>query len=87
MRSEEEVRRLRDELLQLTGYVSDYGTRESHIAESMVFSNDATDVLTWVLEEVSTERFQSDAYLNLPQMRRFAAEIKARTGKRLEDYE
>ena len=87
MRAEEEVRGLRDELLRFTGYISDYGTREDHVTESLVFSNDACDVLTWVLEEISTERFQSDAYLNLPQLRRFAEKIRASTGKRLEDYE
>jgi len=74
MRSEEEVRGLRDELLKLTGYISDYGKRENRAAESMVFANDACDVLTWVLEEESTERFRSDAYLDLPQLRRLATE-------------
>ena len=87
MRTREEVRGLRDELLQLTGYISDYGAREDRVTESLVFSNDTCDVLTWVLEEISTERFQSDAYLNLPELRRFAEEIQASTGKRLEDYE
>jgi len=87
MRDEEEVRRLRDDLLQLTGYISEYGTRENHAKESLVFSNDACDVLTWILEEIPTEGFESDGYLNLPELRRLAERIEASTGKRLEDYE
>lgn len=87
MRSEQEIKELVEELSRLTGFIGEFGTEEELQSSDFRFSCNVSDALFWVLGEISTEGFRSDAYLNLADLKRVARGIEARTGKRLEEYE
>ena len=84
MRSEEEVRKLKEELEKITGFISEFGTDEE--LENIVFACDVVDALSWVLGEITTEQFLSDSYLNMEKLKRITREIEKRTGKKFEEW-
>ncbi len=51
---------------------------------ALVDVGDIIDTLMWVLEEITTEHFESDAYLDLFKFRAIAENIEHRTGKKPE---
>ncbi len=87
MRSEQEIKKLVEELSRLTGFIGEFGTEEESQGDDVKFCCNVSDALYWVSGEISTERFRSDAYLNLVELRKVAREVEARTGKKLEEYE
>jgi hypothetical protein len=87
MRSEQEIKELVKELSRLTGFIGEFGTEEEFQSDDLKFCNNAFDTLYWILGEISTERFRSDAYLNLAELKEVAREIETRTGRKLEEYE
>ena len=84
MRSEEEVRKLKEELERITSFISEFGTDEEF--EGIEFACDVIDALSWVLGEITTEQFLSDSYLNMEKLKRIIREIEKRTGKKLEEW-
>jgi len=86
MRSEKELQELKQELETLTGFIVDFGTQQEFDNEDVRFSSDVTDALSWILEEIRTEDFRSDAYLNITKLHTIANKIEQRTGNKLGDY-
>jgi|GEM_PF-1463505 len=86
MRSEEEVKELEEEISKLTGFIGDFGTEKEFESEDFKFSCNVSDALSWVLEEIATDHFRSDAYLNINNLKKVVKNIEKRSGKRLEDY-
>ncbi len=88
MRSEKELKELKEELEKLTGFIADNDIyQEEHEDKDTVFSNDVTNTISWVLEEIQTESFRSDSYLNIANLKKIAKKIEQKTNKKLEDYE
>ncbi|MHC1625835.1 MAG: hypothetical protein ACXQTN_00620 [Methanoculleaceae archaeon] len=83
MRSEEEVRKLRDELEEITDFIAEYGTDED--LEAIGFACDVSDALNWVLGEITTEHFLSDSYLDMGKLKRIIGKIEKRTGIKFEE--
>ena len=86
VRSEKEVRKLRDELERLVCFIAEFGTGEEYDHEDVRYASDITDALSWVLGEITTEQFMSSDYINIESLRRLAKKIEERTGRKLEDY-
>ena len=87
MREEREIRELEEELDRLTGFVGEYGPEGILQDKDFVFLCTVVDIFGWVLGEVTTEHFRSDAYLNMDKAKGMVKEIEKRTARRLEDYE
>jgi hypothetical protein len=87
IRNEKELRELKEELSKLTGFIADFGTDKEFQSSEMTFANDVVDALSWVLNEISTENFRSEAYLSITALKEVANGIERRTGKKLENYE
>lgn len=86
MRNQQEVREVEQELSKLTSFIGELGTEEEFHNKDVQFSCNITDALSWVLEEISSEHFKSDAYVNLMCLREIANTIEKRTGNKLQDY-
>ena len=86
MRNPQEVIELKEELSKLTAFITDYGLEEEFRDKDVQFSCDITDALSWVLEEISSEDFRSDSYINFPHLKEIASTIEKRTGNKLQDY-
>lgn len=86
MRSEEELRKLKDELERLSAFIGEFGTDKEFEHEDVKYSADVSDALDWVLGEITTERFRSDDFLNIDGLKGLAKRIEERTGKKLKDY-
>lgn len=86
MRSEQEIKELAAELSKLTGFIAESGDRNELDKKDWAFSCNVGDALSWVVEEITTEHFTSDAYLNLEVLRQIAFKIEVQSGKKLEDY-
>jgi len=82
MRTENEIQELKQELETLTGFIADTGTEQEFGDKSVSYSSDVTDALNWVLEEIGTEDFRSDSYLDLAKLHAIASKIEKRTGKK-----
>ncbi len=80
MRTKNEIQQLKQELEILTGFITDYGIKEE--IKNSNYACDIIDALWWVLEEITTEHFESDAYLDLFKLRAIAENIEHRTGKK-----
>ncbi|MEE9599835.1 MAG: hypothetical protein V3V66_05175 [Anaerolineales bacterium] len=87
MKAEHEIITLKEQLERLTGFIADNGTDKEFENESVKYSNDVCDALYWVLGEITTEDFQSGAYLDIPNLEVIAKNIEERSGKKKADYE
>jgi hypothetical protein len=85
MRTENEIQELKQELEILTGFLVDSGTEQEFEDKCVCYSNDVADALDWVLEEIGTENFRSDSYLELAKLHAIASKIEQRTGKKKEN--
>ncbi len=86
MRSDDEVRKLADLLERIVGFISDYG-REEDMDKDWEYACSVADALDWVLGRIkSTDRFLSDAYLNLDKLMAIVRRIEKETGVKFEDY-
>lgn len=82
MRRESEIENLKNEIEKLTGFINDNDIHQKeHKNEDIIFPNDVSDALSWVLEEISTEHFLSDSYLNIENLKMIAEKIEQKTGK------
>jgi hypothetical protein len=86
MRNPQEVIELKEELSKLTAFITDFGLEEEFRDKDVQFSCDITDTLSWVLEEISSEDFRSDSYINFLHLKEIASTIEKRTGNKLQDY-
>jgi len=84
MRTENEIQELKQELETLTGFIADSGTEQEFADKCVSYSSDVADALDWVLEEIGTQEFRSDGYLDLTKLHAFAIKIEQRTGKKKE---
>lgn len=89
MRSETEVREIKLKLDKLTGFIGDLCTPEEFQKFELYtsYANDACDFFSWLLEEISTDDFESETYLGLGYIQKIAESIENRTGKKLQDYQ
>ena len=74
-----------EKLDKLTGFIGGFGTLKELYNKDVQFSCNASDALSWVLGEITNERFLSDAYVNFPHLKEIALMIERRTGKKLKD--
>lgn len=82
----ETIRELKEELEKITGFIGEYGTEEENKDNEFLFACNICDGLSWVLGEISTEGFKSDAYLDLAKLKIMVTEIEQRTGKIFSHY-
>ncbi len=89
MRSETEIRELKGKLDKLTGFIADFcpSSEYKKITYYTAYANNACDFLSWLLGEISTERFEGENYLGVAKMQQIAEGIEKRTGKKLENYQ
>ncbi len=87
MRSEQEIRILKEQLEKLTGFIGEHGTGSELHNKDVQFACNTSDALHWVLGEISTESFTSVAYASLERLKHIARAIEIKTGKKLADYE
>jgi hypothetical protein len=89
MRDEREIRELKEKLDKLTAFITDYANENDYreAKRDVAFAADVSDALAWVLGEIPTKDFESEAYLRLAELQRIVNKIEKRTGKRLQDYE
>ena len=85
MRSEKEIKELKDELLEIIDFIVDNGTEEESEDEDVDFAHDVLDVLDWVLGEISTDDFKVEPYLNITVMNAIVEDIKTRAEEQTED--
>jgi hypothetical protein len=85
MRNKNEIQELKQELEMLTGFIGDYGTEQEFKDKCVSFSCDVIDALAWVMEEIETEHFKSDNYLDLFRLHAIAKKIEQRIGKKREN--
>ena len=85
MRSEKEIKELKDELLEIIDFIVDNGTEEESEDEDVDFAHDVLDVLDWVLGEISTDDFKVEPYLNIATMNAIVEDIKTRAEEQTED--
>lgn len=83
MRNQQEIRELMEKLSNLTGFIGEFGTLKELYNLDVQFSCNASDVFSWVLGEITSERFISDAYVNFTHLEEIALMIERRTGKKL----
>lgn len=82
MRSEKNIRELREELSKLTDFISEYGTDEESGNEDAEFALDVLDALDWVLGDISTKDFRIEPYLNMSGLKETVENIEERTGEK-----
>lgn len=87
IRNKKEIKELEEELSKITGFISDYGIDGEFNDKDFSYSCNITDALSWVLEEISTEHFRSNAYLDIDNLKKIVEKIEKRTGVKLENYE
>ncbi len=87
MISEQEIRILKEELAKLTGFIGEHGIGSELQDKDFQFACNASDTLSWVLGEITTECFTGSTYINLFRPKHIARAIEIRTGKKLADYE
>jgi hypothetical protein len=87
MKSEQEIKEVKAQLEKLSGFIADLGNDEEFGHKDVAYSNDIDDALSWVLGQITTERFLSDAYVNLSNLYEIAEKVEVRTGNKVEDYE
>ena len=84
MRSEKNIKELREELAKLTDFISDYGTDEESEDEDVEFALDVLDAIDWVLGDISTKDFRIEPYLNIERLKEIVDLIEERTGETFE---
>ena len=82
----ETIKELKEELERITGFIGEYGTEEENKEHEFSFACNICDGLDWILGEISTEGFKSDAYLDLAKLKIMVTEIEQRTGKNFSHY-
>lgn len=87
MRSEQELRQLVTELDKLTEFISAHGNEKEFNTKDFNFACNVSDVISWVLEEITTERFTSDNYIDVVKLKAVVSKIELRTGQKLEHSE
>ena len=74
------IKELKEELDKITGFIGEYGIAQERDTD-YTYACNISDGLSWVLGEISTKRFRSDAYLDLAKLKRMVTEIEQRTRK------
>lgn len=87
MRSEQDIRQLKEELDKLTSFINDGGIDNALDGADILFAYNVAAALGWVLEDIRTENFRSDLYLNLEHLEHIAKAKQTRTGEKFTGYE
>jgi hypothetical protein len=87
MRTEQETRQLKEELEKLTGFIGEHGSPEQVASKDFQVACNTCDALAWVLGEIQTDHFKSDAHLNLEVLKNTATYIETTTGEKLANHE
>ena len=85
MRTKNEIQELKQELEAFTCFIADFGTEQEFADKCVSYSCDIIDAINWIQEEIGTERFRSDAYLDINKLHAIASKIEQRTGKKLSE--
>ena len=86
MRSESEIKELKKVLAKLTEFIAEHGDLGEFDKEDWTYACNVCDALSWVLGEIKSDHFQSDAHLSVVELRRMAVAVEVKSGKRLADY-
>ncbi len=86
MRSEQEIIALKEELERLTGFISEHGSPEPFGTRDHQFGCDVCDAGAWVLGEISTDQFRSNAHINIERLYEQVRAIETTTGEKLANY-
>jgi len=87
VRSENEVRKLKEELLRIVCFIGDFGTVEELEAEVLTYASGVVDALRWILGEITTEEFlRDDDFLHIKELEKIIKKIEKRTGKKFKEY-
>ena len=84
MRTEKEIKKLRDELVQMIDYIVDFGSKKDNENEDVDFASDVLDVIDWILGEIETKDFRVEPYLNIPRLKEIISSIEDRTQETVE---
>lgn len=87
MRSEQELKEVGAKLAKLTEFISEFGKRDEYETKSFDYACNVQDTILWVLEEITTEQFTSDGFLDVAVLSSNATNIEIRTGQVCESHE
>ena len=87
MVSKDELQKVKEELMRITGFIADHGMDEELQDTNVTFACNVADTIDWFLGETPTDYFMSDAYLDIDKLRGIVRKIEGRTGEKLEEYE
>lgn len=76
MIDEVEIRGLQSRLEKFSDFIADYGSDNEFNNDAMEFANNICDALSWVIGEISTDDFKSEAYLNMLELETVANNIE-----------
>jgi hypothetical protein len=85
-RAPDELRRLRELLDSITGFIADHGKDRCLKDEALKYACDVGDALSRALGEIDTERFTGPDYFNLDRLVAIVREIERKRGVRLDRY-
>jgi hypothetical protein len=88
MVSEEDVKKVKEELAKLIGFIADHDSdiQEDSDYDLFTFAMNVSDAIDWFLGETPTDDFVSDAFLNMERLREVAHMIERKTGENFEGY-
>ncbi len=87
MRTIQELKEFTEKLSKLTGFIAEHGKKDEFEERYFGYACNVQDTIAWVLMEIETDRFLSDAYLNIEVLKLIAENIELRTAKKLDDFE
>jgi len=84
-RASDELRRLKELLDSITGFIADHG-KDRHLKdEALKYACDVSGALSWALGEIDTERFTGSDF-NMDRLVAIVREIERKSGVRLDRY-
>lgn len=87
MKSEKEIRETLMKIDQIMWFIAESGSSEELEHERVGYASNVSDTCDWILDEISTERFLSENYVDTPFLEKMAKDIEDRTGEKLKDCE
>lgn len=86
MRTEDEIRALRDKLENVTSFIGDFGSTPELQSDKMKYACNVLDTIDWVLGETSTDNFQSEGFLDMDNLYGIGKRVERQTGETMKQY-
>ena len=88
MVSKEELQKVRDELVDITGFLTDYlPPKYTKSDEHLVtFASHVSDAISWFLGDIPTENFMSELMLNIDRLRELVRMSEEDANVTMKDY-